>query len=719
MIADVLVELKAKQLDQTFSYKINKKDEDIIKVGHRVIVPFGKQRLEGFVLKIHTNVPSDYELKEIIDLVDLEPVLNGEMLELGRYIQKNTFTNLINCYQAMLPLALKAKEGTIVQKKYDIYLKLIDETYQPKNSNQQQIMASLKEGLKLKSDFKEYISSVNTLIKNNVIESVKSEVYRNNSDDHKDHNNIVLSDQQAKVIAEIKKHSETFYPVLLHGVTGSGKTEVYMNIIEHVIKLGKEAIVLVPEISLTTQLVANFKRRFGSDIAIIHSRLSNGEKYDEWRKIVRKEVSIVIGARSAIFAPFTNLGVIIIDEEHVATYKQENNPKYNTIDIALFRAHHHNIPLVMGSATPSLESYARTQINQYHLLTLDERINKTMPNIELIDLKEEIKHNHKILSRRLITLINDRLAKGEQIILLLNRRGYSTVISCHKCGYTDKCSACDIPLTYHKSSGLMRCHYCGYQAPKLQSCPSCKSSDINEYGMGTQKLEEYVGNLFKDAKIIRMDMDTTSKKHAHEKIIDAFSNHEYDILIGTQMISKGLDFPNVTLVGVLNGDATLNIPDFRSAERTFELLSQVAGRSGRGKTQGDVVIQSYNIDHYSILKACQNDYLGFYSDELKIRKTLKYPPYYNLCLIKASSSDYDLLQAEMKKVGTYLNDNLSNIILGPSNAMMPKINNVYYMQIIIKYKKSSEIINELEFVKKMYKSNTKINIDIDLSPNRI
>lgn len=715
MYADILVEVKG--IDQTFTYEIDEKFIKDIQIGSRVLVPFINRNLEGFVLKVHNDKP-DFKLKKIVNLVDTTPVLNEEMLKLGLFIKKKTLANLITCYQTMLPKALKAKEGATVNKKYITYIELVVPTYLAKNSAQQFILDELASGRKAKDEFKG--SSIETLIKHGIVKEIKEEMYRLDQGVTFKDSLVTLNDDQNKIVKEIKDNLNTYYPALLYGVTGSGKTEVYMHIIKEVLNNKKEAIVLVPEISLTPQLIDSFKKRFGDNIAVIHSRLSDGERYDEWRKIVRGEVSIVIGARSAIFAPFNNLGVIIIDEEHSQTYKQENSPKYNTVDIALWRSKYHNIPLILGSATPSLESYARSEVREYHLLNLPNRVNNNFPVVTLIDLKDEMRHNHKILSRLLIEKINDRLAKNEQIILLLNRRGYSTVISCHNCGYVDKCPACDIPLTYHKTSNTMRCHYCGKTSYRLTACPTCKSKDINEFGLGTQRLEEYLQTVFNKARIIRMDIDTTSGKNAHEKIITSFRNHEYDILLGTQMIAKGLDFPNVTLVGVINGDATLNIPDFRSAERTFQLLNQVAGRAGRASKAGEVIIQAYNIDHYSIKKAKEHDYLGFYVEELKIRKVLKYPPYYNICLIKTYSTDYEMLDLETNKIISYLKDELPNMtILGPSNGVMPKINNVYNMQIIIKYIKREEIIKCLEYVNLMYKTSNKIKVEIDLNPSRI
>ena len=722
MFADVLVEVKAKQIDHTFTYLIPEDLKGKIKVGMRVLVPFSTRQLEGFVMSISNEKDIDFELKEITSLVDEEPVLNEELLELGKYISKRTLCTLITTYQAMLPNALKAKHGFTVNKKYQTYVKLVNHVNSIKvNEKQQIIIDMIGDGKILKSEAKAVsLSALNTLIKNGLVEEIKEEVYRLNDDLYEVSKPLELTSNQQNVVNEISKDLNKFSPILLHGVTGSGKTEVYMNIIKQVLDLKKEAIVLVPEISLTPQLVSTFKRRFTSSVAIIHSGLSSGEKYDEWRKIVRGEVSIVIGARSAIFAPFTNLGIIIIDEEHSSTYKQDNNPKYSTIDVAIYRAKKYNIPLVLGSATPSIESYTRATTGNYKLLTLDKRINNDLPQVTLIDMKDEIKHNHKVLSRVLIDKINNRLEKKEQVILLLNRRGYSTVITCHSCGYTDKCPNCDIPLTLHQTSKSMKCHYCGYNSHIKTICPECKSKDINQFGMGTEKLEEYLKNTFKNARIARMDVDTTSNKGAHANIINDFMDLKYDILVGTQMISKGLDFPNVTLVGVLNGDASLNIPDFRSAERTYQLLNQVAGRAGRGLVKGEVIIQAFNIDHYSIVKASKHDYLSFYNEELNIRKTLKYPPYYNLCLIKISSKDYDLALKEANKISSYLRNEMpDNIILGPSSAAMPKINNIHYLQIIIKYKKTDTVVEKLNFINNQYKANNKVSVDIDLSPYKI
>ena len=719
MKIDVLVELKAKGIDQTFTYLVPKELEDNIKIGIRVNVPFGNQKLEGFVLSINNN-DVDYKLKSIISIIDNEPVLTSEMLELGKYISKKTLCNLISAYQTMLPRALKAKSGFIVNKKYVTYLSLIDCNYIPKNDKQKEIIDKLNTGDKLKSDMVNIsLSGVKTLIKNNIIVEVKKELYRINDDEIIEECNITLNEEQSKVVKRVLECKNEFKPFLLHGVTGSGKTEVYMHIISEVINNGKEVIVLVPEISLTPQLVNNFKKRFGNKIAILHSGLSDGEKYDEWRKIIKKEVSIAIGARSCIFAPLTNLGLIIIDEEHTDTYKQENNPKYNAIDIALKRAKTYSCPLLLGSATPSIESYTRALNNIYELLVMKKRVNNMLPDVKLIDMKSEIRKGNSLFSSDLTDAINSCLSKGEQVILLLNRRGYSTVVSCKDCGYTLKCPNCDIPLTYHKSTNKMNCHYCNYSTYKPFTCPECDSKNINNYGLGTEKLEEEVKSKF-NCRVVRMDIDTTSRKGSHERIINDFKNKKYDILIGTQMISKGLDFPDVTLVGVINGDASLNIPDYRSSERTFALLNQVAGRSGRSKLGGRVIIQGFNIDHYSIVMASRHDYISFYNEEMKLRKILKYPPYYNLTLIRIKGKNYNDIYNESNKIFNYLKNNTNNvIILGPSNSNIPKINNIYYMQIILKYKNTNLIMDKLVFINDKYKKNNKVNVDIDINPKNL
>lgn len=722
MQALVLVEIKAKSIDKTFTYDVPKEYENLIKVGIRVLVPFGHQEVEGFVLNVTETINLEYETKSIISLIDVEPVINEEMLELGKFISKNTFSNLISAYQTMLPSALKAKNGFEVNKKYETYLQIVDRKYLAKNESAKKVLMLFenKDELEKCEATKISISSVKTLLLKGVLKEIKREVYRIDNDILVEKSKITLNSEQQLVVDKVKQSLNKYEPFLLYGVTGSGKTEVYMHVIDEVLKEKKEVIVLVPEISLTPQMVNIFKKRFGNKVAILHSRLSNGEKYDEWRKIQRKEVSIVIGARSAVFAPFTNIGCFIIDEEHTTTYKQENNPRYNAIDIALWRAKKYNCPVILGSATPSVESYTRALSNIYTLLTMKERVNKKMPKVELVNMRDEIKKGNRTISEVLYKYMASRLEKHEQIILLLNRRGYSTIMTCHDCGYISKCPNCDIPLTYHKGINKMKCHYCNYETKIIDACPECKSDRINSFGMGTEKLEKEINELFKDAKTIRMDVDTTSLKGSHQKIITEFANGKYDILIGTQMISKGLDFPNVTLVGVINGDASLNIPDFRSAERTYQLLNQVAGRAGRGEKEGNVVIQGFNIDHYSIVLASKHDYQSFYNEEIRIRKILKYPPFCNLAFIYLSSKDIKIINDEGNKIVKFLNSKTeNNIILGPSMASIPKINNIYYMQVIVKYKSLKEVYSCLSYLNEHYKEQNKLSVEIDINPLRI
>ena len=714
MLADILVEVVARTTDKTFTYHIP--DGMNAKEGMRALVPFGRRNIEGFIIRIYDEVELDYEVKDIIQLVDEKPVLNEEMLELGKYISKKTLSPLTLSYQTMLPSGLKAKEKTNINKKIVKYLHVLKDG-EFKGEKQKQVFNYVKKNnLVLKAEANKISSSaVKTLINNGYLEEVEKEVYRLDEEVEVEKKHYDLTEEQAKVLESVK--FDKFKPYLLHGVTGSGKTLVYIRLIEKVLKQGKEAILLVPEISLTPQVVDIFKKRFGKTIAILHSGLSNGEKYDEWRKIERKEVSIVIGARSAIFAPFTNLGIIIIDEEHSNTYKQDNVPRYNAIDVALRRGKTYNIPVVLGSATPSVESYTRAKTGIYELLVMKNRVNKKMPKVYLVDMKDEFKKGNRVFSDIFKEKMNDRLSKNEQVLVLLNRRGYSTVITCKECGFTHKCPNCDIPLTYHKNGNIMKCHYCDYKVPRLLECPKCHSKNINSLGMGTEKLESLIKDEFEYAKVIRMDQDTTRNKGAHKRIIDDFKDGKYNVLVGTQMIAKGLDFPKVTLVCVVNGDATLNIPDFRSSERTYELLSQVSGRAGRDKLDGEVIIQGFNVSHYSIVYAKNNDYESFYHEEMKIRKVLKYPPYYNLCLIKVSGKNYDEVYNEANKITTYLKGNLNNIVLGPASASMPKINNIYYVQIIIKFKNTKEILSYLEFIRKHYQK--KINVDIDLNPLKI
>lgn len=720
MIIGVLVELSNKNIDKIFDYSVPDNLKDKIKVGIRVKVPFGKMELEGFVIEIKNS--SDISVKDILEVVDDEVILNEELLELGKKIQEDTLSTLISCYQIMLPKALKAKNGMVINKKFDTYYYLNKDIvcYGKLSASQDRIinLCMEKEYVLRKELVDISLSSLNTLIKKNILLEKKLEHYRL-SYNEKIEPKKELTEDQMKVVNEVLLN-KGYCPYLLYGVTGSGKTEVYMELIEDALNRGKTSIVLVPEISLTPQMVLRFQKRFGDNIAAIHSALSDGEKYDEWRRIVKGEAKIVIGARSAIFAPLKNIGMIIIDEEHSDSYKQDDsNPRYSAKDVALIRAKYHDCPLIMGSATPSLEAFARAKKGVFKLLELPNRINgKELPKINIIDMNEIIKKTKGHFSEELLAAISLRLKKKEQVILLLNRRGYSSFVTCKNCGYTFKCPNCDITLTYHKSSRTLRCHYCGYGTKVYDTCPNCHEKSINDLGVGTERIEEELGKLFPESRILRMDFDTTSRKGMHEKMITAFKNQEYDILLGTQIVSKGLDFDNVTLVGVINADTSLNIPDFRSSETTFSLLAQVAGRAGRSTKEGEVIIQTFNKDHYAIQYTKKHDYLGFYNKEMFIRRELKYPPFYYICYLKISGKDSDYIYGEVNKIKKVLENKLENtIILGPSPCVIFKLNNIYRYGIILKYKKEDNLREVLDKIIDHYKDNSKLKLDINFNPS--
>ncbi len=719
MIAEVLVEITNSNVDKTFDYNVPDKFINDIKVGIRVEVPFGKRIVNGFVLAVKKCSDLD-DLKDISNIIDKEIVLTDELLELGKIVRDKTLATLISCYQVMLPKALKAHVGVQINKKYDYFYKVNGDIGNLKlNDKQKEIIELCKDDFVLKSELvKISVSSFNTLLRKGVLTEERREHYRLN---YNDANRVIhkLTPKQKEIYEEIIGYKD-LKPSLIYGVTGSGKTEIYMELIDYYLKKGKTALLLVPEISLTTQLINRFVDRFGNKIAALHSALSDGERYDEYRRIQNGEATIVIGARSAVFAPLERIGIIIVDEEHTDSYKQsESNPRYNAKEIAIIRGEMHKCKVVFGSATPSLESMARAKKGVFHLLSLMERVNgKELPEVKIIDMNKEIRRTRGHFSLELVNAIREKVALGEQVILLLNRRGYASFVTCKNCGHAFKCPNCDISLTYHKSSNTMRCHYCGYADKKPFVCPECHEKSINDLGVGTQRIEEELEKLV-DAKVLRMDYDTTSRKGAHEKMINAFKNHEYDILLGTQMVSKGLDFPLVTLVGVINADTSLNIPDYNSAFNTFSLLNQVSGRAGRSKKSGIVYIQTFNKDHYAIKYASENNYLYFYEEEMRIRRLLKYPPYYYLCYIRISGKDNNLVNNEANKIKRSLDRNISDIILGPSPSILYKINNIYRYSIIIKYKNIDSIKDILIKINDHYKTNNNIKIEIDFNPLHI
>ena len=724
MYAKVIIEYSVKKLDKEFIYMI---PSDLpVKVGMKVLVPFGHQNLIGFVTDILDTIENiTYDIKYITSIIDKDLILSKELMDLGKYLQESTLSTLISAYQTMLPSTLKVKKQNKSYALYDEYIYLLDKNkaleyknnYINRKAQIKIIDYLLENNETLKKDFN--LSLVKTLTQNNIIGIKKVQKYRINKD--KSNINKILTSEQNEVFSKVKASFNKHEVFLLFGVTASGKTEVYIKLIEDVIKSGKTGIILVPEISLTHQIANRFYEAFGSDVAILHSSLSKGEKYDEYLKIYRGDVHVVVGTRSAIFAPVKNLGLIIIDEEDASSYKQDNNPRYHARDIAIYRAKYNNIPLLLSSATPSLDSKARADKGVYTLLTLKNRIGKAvLPKIYLVDMEKENKKRNMIFSDLLINKIKEKLLKKEQIILLLNRRGFATFITCSNCGFTYKCPSCDITLTYHKSTNNLICHYCGYQKLSDKNCPKCHEKSLNYYGLGTEKLEEKLNQIFPQAKIIRMDQDTTNKKGAHEKIIDDFKKEEYNILLGTQMISKGLDFPKVTLVGVINADTTLNIPNFKASENTFALLHQVAGRSGRSSSSGEVIIQTYNPDNYVIKCILDNNYDKFYLSEMKFRKILKYPPYYNLVSIKVIGKEYIDTINISKRVKMYLDKNLKDVInLGPTTSAVFKFNNEYRMQIIIKYKYCDNLKKILKELSDLFIMNKNIRLEIDFNPINI
>ncbi|MCY7827325.1 primosomal protein N' [Bacillus spizizenii] len=570
-------------------------------------------------------------------------------------------------------------------------------------------------------------ATIKTLIQKGLLKESYEEVYRDPYQDKmfKKTEPLPLTDEQSAAFQPIRQtlDNDEHKVFLLHGVTGSGKTEIYLQSIEKVLAKGKEAIVLVPEISLTPQMVNRFKGRFGSQVAVLHSGLSTGEKYDEWRKIHRKEVRLVVGARSAIFAPFENLGMIIIDEEHESSYKQEEMPRYHAKEVAIKRAEHHSCPVVLGSATPTLESYARAQKGVYELLSLKHRVNhQVMPEVSLVDMREELRSgNRSMFSVELMEKLEKTISKGEQAVLFLNKRGYSSFVMCRDCGYVPQCPHCDISMTYHRYGQRLKCHYCGHEEPVPHTCPECASEHIRFFGTGTQRVEEELTKVLPNARVIRMDVDTTSRKGAHEKLLSAFGEGKADILLGTQMIAKGLDFPNVTLVGVLSADTTLHIPDFRSAEKTFQLLTQVSGRAGRHEKPGQVIIQTYTPSHYSIQLTKTHDYETFYQHEMAHRREQSYPPYYYLALVTVSHEEVAKAAVTAEKIAHFLKANCGadTKILGPSASPIARIKDRYRYQCVIKYKQETQLSALLKKILEHYKREIEqkhVMISIDMNP---
>ncbi|WP_409305369.1 primosomal protein N' [Peribacillus sp. SCS-155] len=797
-VASVIVDVPAKQTDREFDYAIPKKWENVIQRGMRVIVPFGPRMVQGFVAGLKEK--SDFgKLRNIKEILDIEPVLNEELLNLGNWLTEETMCFKIQALQSMLPSALKAKydKGLRIVEGKDtlIAAELLDSFHnkdvipwkEATEGNQAslfqkevqkgnlEVVYFVKDQLNKKTarfvspnvsltelerhlstipdrarkqrelisyfienygkvQLKDLLAAVETthstvksLAAKGLLMESDEEVYR---DPYKDRtfdktSPFILTEEQQAAIEPVRKSIEKdLHDVfLLYGVTGSGKTEIYLQAIDAVIKKGGEAIMLVPEISLTPQTVKRFKERFGEQVAVMHSGLSIGERYDEWRKIHRKEVKLVVGARSAIFAPFENLGIIVIDEEHESSYKQEETPRYHARDVAIRRAQSHKCPVILGSATPTLESFARAKKDVYKLLTLEKRMNnRALPGVSIIDMREELRAgNRSMFSGMLFTKLKERLDRDEQTVLLLNKRGHSSFVMCRNCGLVTDCPNCDISLTYHRYNHSLKCHYCAHEEPMPAVCPDCGSDHIRFFGTGTQKVEEELGKILPEARVIRMDVDTTSRKGSHERLLNAFQEGQADILLGTQMIAKGLDFPNITLVGVLTADTMLHLPDFRSSEKTFQLLTQVSGRAGRHEKAGEVVIQTYTPEHYSIELSGFQDYDAFYEREMYIRRMNNYPPYYYMALVTVSHEDLMETVAATEKITSYLKSGLSPaaIVLGPVASPISRIKNRYRYQCLIKYKREPKLKKMLRTILENYQQGTAKNdlqINIDLNP---
>ena len=737
MQAKIIVELPSKKVDKEFIYNIPLYLD--IKIGSIVKVPFGNRLIEGFVLDIGI-FPTEYTLKEIDSIVNRD-VLNTELIELGKYISKTTISSLSSAYQSMLPKGIKASIKNKVSTSKKRYMVLnqdinIINNYIDNNRRYIKQVNILNEVINNNKVLVSRLdSSINTLLNKDLIKLVYEEEYRYKVESFNSNKKITLSLEQEKVINTIKEDMDKYNTYLLYGVTGSGKTEVYVELVKECVRQGKQAIVLVPEIGLTEQIVSRFKIglekiEIGSNIegerkvniAVLHSGLSEGERYDEYRRIKEENVDVVIGTRSAIFAPLKNIGIIVIDEEQSTSYKQDCNPRYHARDVAIWRGKWHKCPIVLGSATPSLESFARAGNGVYRLVTMLKRAGSAkLPVVTVVDMKKEAKRGNFILSEKLVQNMKDVIARGKQVMLLLNRRGYSSAFICRDCSHTEKCPNCDITLTYHKSSNRFSCHYCGFSKVRDGICSKCGSDNVMDYGIGTERLVEEVERLIDGARVVRMDLDTTGRKGSHQRIIRQFDSGVYNVLVGTQMIAKGLDFPNVVLVGVISADSSLNVPDFRSSERTFELLTQVSGRSGRGVDAGEVIVQSFDTGHYSLEYARRQDYVGFYREEMKMRKILKYSPYYYIVVVSVLSKDYKEGMREARKVGEYLRSKLDGeaIILGPAMANVFKMNNVYRYKCTVKYRKSDKLEEVLTFIDGIYRDNVRVSIEVDVGPSRM
>lgn len=730
LYAEVIINSEALEIDRPFTYKVPEEFNNEIKIGQIVKVPFGKgnKTSEGFILNLKNDDNIKFKTKNIAAILVKDPVIDEDDINLIEFLREKTLCKYIDAFRLLIPVGIM--KGAKAKKKKVIVLKNEDLSNIKNPDGYKKIVEFFKtnSGKYTKSELinEHSISQykLNKLIENEVLSIEEESVFRYNDRVYNKDSAKTLTIEQENIIREYINSDDKMF--LLKGVTGSGKTEVYMKLVERVLLEGKSAIILVPEIALTPQMIERFKGRFGVNVALFHSKLSDGERFDEWFRVKEGKAKVIVGARSAIFLPAKNLGLIIIDEEHENTYKSEQNPKYQTKEVAEYLSDLKGCKVILGSATPSIETYYRALTGEMKLLELNSRVdNKAMPPMKVIDMRNELKGGNKSLfSRELFIAIQERLKRKEQIILFLNRRGFSTFVSCRSCGYVFKCDECDISMTYHKN-GLLICHYCGKTKREPRECPKCHSKYVKFFGAGTQRVEEEVKKYFNNVRILRMDVDTTRDKHSYERIYNTFKNGEADILIGTQMVSKGLDFKNVTLVGILAADMSINIPDYRAAERTFQIITQVAGRAGRGDKQGEVLIQTYTPQHYSLQYAVNYDYEGFYEKEFTVRAMMKYPPFGKLLLINGTSKKEELLKNFMHKITMMIKPLVENCldieILGPIPCMISKVKENYRWQIVIKGEFDSYFSKNIKEI--LYDENKNvyndIRISMDINPNNL
>lgn len=727
--AEIIINSDALEIDKPFTYEVPEDFINDISIGQWVKVPFGIKNniVDGFVLNLKEDNISGVRIKKIKAISLINPLLTKDDIKLVEYLRENYLCKYIDGIRLLIP------QGVLkgINNKYKLVVAITDKKV-PSDIEEKynDILSFIKDnnGKFNKSELTKLhglsIYKINKLINEGYLKVEEEIVYRYNLKEYVNYKEKELTEDQLRAINQIQKSNKNVF--LLKGVTGSGKTEVYMNLVKEAICNEKSAIILVPEISLTPQMIERFKGRFGREVAVFHSKLSDGERYDEWYRVKEGKAKVVIGARSALFLPLENLGIIIIDEEHENTYKSEQNPRYVTREVAEYISTLKNCKVILGSATPSIETYYRAISGEIELIELKHRVdNKPMPIIEIVDMRAELNSgNVSMFSRKLFSEMKLSLEKKEQIILFLNRRGFSTFVSCRSCGHVFKCPKCDISMTYHKN-GYLICHYCGHGEMQSKVCPKCKSKYVKHFGTGTERVEEEVKKYFPKAKVLRMDMDTTRNKNSHETIYNSFKNGDGDILIGTQMIAKGLDFENVTLVGILAADMSLNVPDYRSAERTFQIVTQVSGRAGRGNKEGKVILQTYSPSNYSLNYAKNYDYEGFYNEEFTTRGLMYYPPFGKILLINASSKNESLLKNFMNTLKQELNiiyNNEENIeFLGPVPCIISKIKDNFRWQIIFKGDISLDFCKKIK--DKLYQLNknvyNEIKVIIDINPNNL